>query len=365
VATWMLKSLTKAVRAGSVPLLTVVGWMPVRGARRRRGRRGRGRKRRCGDGTGRRTRGSSGAPRERSRDGTPAEARAAHPLAVAGNPRPRGDVLRTDVAIARGPLDREGGCSIVAPMTTSEAPHSPPAGLIEAASRWLQPVREALGADFTAAYVTGSALRHDFSPERSRVNVLVVAERLELATLDRLAGALPAGRKGPHVDPMFMTRAQVLGSLDVFPIEWLDLVERHVLLAGADVLVGIDVPRANLRLQLEHELRGKHLRLRHEYLASARHPQRLAEVLARLASGFHALFRTLLRLRGETPPAGAEAVIERLAAVYQLDARALLGAHHVRYSTAKPDTADIRARYGAFMTEIERLVGVIDGLRVP
>jgi hypothetical protein len=253
-------------------------------------------------------------------------------------------------------------------MPTLESRIEPPAELVAAARRWLEPVRTALGPDFLSAYLTGSVLTQGFDSAHSRINLLVVARTLAADTLDRLADSLPESAKAPHFDPMFMTRDQMLASLDVFPIEWLDLIERHLLLEGDDVFAGVDVPRTFLRLQCEHELRGKHLRLRHEYLASAKRPERLAEVLSRLSSGFHTLFRTLLRLNGETPPAAHERVIERVAALYKLDAKALLAAHTVRYSAKTRKGADasaVRASYRAFLTEIERLVGAIDELRVP
>ncbi len=241
----------------------------------------------------------------------------------------------------------------------------PSTDLLEAARRWLAPVRTALGPGFLSAYITGSALTHGFDPKHSHVNLLVVARALDPDVLDRIAAAAPESRKLPRIDPLYMTHEQVKASLDVFPIEWLDVIERHLLLEGEDVLEGLDVPRTYLRLQCEHELRAKHLRLRHEYLASARKPERLAEVLARMTSGFHTLFRTLLRLRGETPPASTERVIERVATLYQLDAGALLGAYLVRYSARRPDAAQSRERYRKFLVEIERLTRAIDGLRVP
>jgi hypothetical protein len=213
--------------------------------------------------------------------------------------------------------------------------------------------------------VTGSALAHGFDPKHSQVNVLVVANSLGPDVLDRVAAAIPTTKKPPHFDALFMTRTQMLASLDVFPIEWLDLRGRHFVLAGEDVFAGVDVPLTWLRLQCEHELRGKHLRLRHEYLASARRPERLHEVLVRLASGFHALFRTLLRLRGEVPPASHVGVIERVAELYALDSKALLGAHLLRHAGGKPDAAETRDLYRRFLVEIESLVGAIDGLRVP
>ena len=250
-------------------------------------------------------------------------------------------------------------------MHNNDSRIEPPAELIAAARRWLEPVRTALGTEFLSAYLTGSVLTQGFDPAHSRINVLVVSRSFGPEALDRVAAAIPESRKPPHFDPLFMTRDQILASLDVFPIEWLDLIERHLLLEGEESFAGIEVPRTYLRLQCEHELRGKHLRLRQEYLASAKRPERLAEVLSRLASGFHTLFRTLLRLRGETPPANHERVTERVAELYQLDARALLAAHMVRYSARKNDAAEVRTRYRAFLAEIERLVGAIDGLRVP
>jgi hypothetical protein len=250
-------------------------------------------------------------------------------------------------------------------MPTTDSRIEPPAEQLAAARRWIEPVRTALGPEFLSAYLTGSVLSQGFNVAHSRINVLIVARSLAPDALDRLATSIPESKKGPQFDPMFMTRDQMLASLDVFPIEWLDLIERHLRLEGEDVFAGVEVPRTYLRLQCEHELRSKHLRLRHEYLASARRPERLAEVLARLASGFHTLFRTLLRLRGEEPPASHERVIERVAELYSLDARALLSAHLMRHASRKEDAAAIRVRYRAFLTEIERLVSAIDGLRVP
>lgn len=248
---------------------------------------------------------------------------------------------------------------------TAEHRVEPAPAILEAARHWLAPVRDALGPGWLAGYLTGSVLTSGFDPKHSRVNVLVIARDLPGDVLDALAAAIPSGGKAPHFEPLFVTRAQMDRSLDVFPIEWMDILERRLLLEGEDVLATVDVPRTHLRLQLEHELRGKHLQLRQAYLAGFRHPEALRETLARMASGFHTLFRTLLRLRGETPPASTERVIERLADLFRLDARGLLGAYMVRYSERKYAPDDVRGVYRAFMTEIERLIHAIDELKLP
>jgi hypothetical protein len=190
-----------------------------------------------------------------------------------------------------------------------------------------------------------------------------VARTLDLDHLDRLAAVVPRGGK-PGFEPLFVGRGQLEHSLDTFPIEWLDIQERHLLLEGDDVLAALAVPRAALRLQCEHELRGKHLRLRQIYVLSHHHAGELTHALRRTASGLAVLFRTLLRLRGETPPVDPPRVIERLADLYQLDAVALLGPHLLRYSRRQPKREEIRALYRKFLVELDRLIVAVDELRV-
>jgi len=247
-------------------------------------------------------------------------------------------------------------------LTHGELRIEPSQELLAAARRWLEPVRAALGPDFLSAYLTGSVLTQGFDLGHSRVNVAVVARALPDAALDAVAKALPAAGKPPRFEPLFLTRSQIEKSLDVFPIEWLEMKERHLLLEGEDVLATVEVPRTWLRHQCEHELRGKHIQLRQVYVLSARAPAELGRVLQASASSFAALFRTLLRLRGETPPAESQRVVERVAEMFGLDAQGLLSAHLVRYTSRRPKPAEILPLYRRFLVEIERLIGAIDRL---
>lgn len=241
----------------------------------------------------------------------------------------------------------------------------PSAAALAATREWLAPVRAALGAEFLAAYLHGSVLTQGFDERRSRVDVLVVARTLNLDVLDAVRRALPEDRQPPHISPLFLSQRQVEKSLDVFPIEWTDIKERHLLIEGQDVLRGCEVPPGNLRLQLEQELREKLITLRQAYLASARHPNRLEAVLKAAASSFATMCRTLLRLRGESPPAQTAQVLERVADLFGLDAEGVLAAHLVRYSDRRHKAPELLEAYRKFLVEIERLVNAIDEMRVP
>ncbi len=250
-------------------------------------------------------------------------------------------------------------------MNSPASEQRPPQPVLDAARSWLGPMRDVLGSEFLAAFLTGSVLTPGFDPKHSRINIVVVARALEPETLDRLRRALPVPRKAPHFDPLWLTQRQIETSLDSFPIEWVEMRERRLVLEGPDVFANLEVPNTYLRLQCEHELRAKHLRLRQAYVSSGRRPRLLEDVLRASASSFATLFRTLLRLRGDAVPEATAQVIERIADLYRLDAEGLLGADRVRYPARRYTADEIVAIYRKFLSELDRLVIAIDSLRVP
>ena len=247
-------------------------------------------------------------------------------------------------------------------LTHGELRIEPAPEILAAARRWLEPVRAALGREFLSAYLTGSVLTQGFDPKHSRVNLGVIARALPIEALDAVARHLPHAGRPPRIEPLLLTLGQIQKSLDVFPIEWLEMQERHLLLEGDDVLAHLEVPRTWLRLQCEHELRGKHIQLRQAYVLLADRPAELRRMLHASASSFAALFRTLLRLRGESPPAESQRVVERVAELFELDAQGLLSAHLVRYTSRRHKPAEILPLYRRFLLEIDRLIGAIDRL---
>src|SRR5206468_2757222 len=117
-----------------------------------------------------------------------------------------------------------------------------------------------------AVYLYGSVLASTFDAAVSDVNVLLVVSDLPMTRLTALAHAIGEAMQGSpgrlRYSPVVLTEEQIRRSVDVFPLEFLDLAERRALLEGRDVLAGVHVDRANLRHQCEYELRSKLLGLR-------------------------------------------------------------------------------------------------------
>lgn len=182
----------------------------------------------------------------------------------------------------------------------------------EAARRIVDPVLSELDRAFGSGYsavLYGSAARGEFVEGISDVNLLLVSERLDPERLRKLGAALMSLRHQGQPPPLLMARDEWARAADVFPIEIVDMRVAHETLRGADPLAGVEVGPAELRRALEHELRGKLLRLRQAYALHAGEPKVLEEVVVHSVTSIAALWRALLVLSGGTPPRETPAML--------------------------------------------------------
>ena len=168
-------------------------------------------------------------------------------------------------------------------------------------SPFLSAADAALGNGYSAV-LYGSAAREDFVPEQSNINLMLVAPALSPAKLRALGPAFVAWQKSGSEPPLLITHGEWTRATDVFPVEIADMRAAYQVLRGADPLQDLEVSRADLRQALEGEFRGKLLRLRQGYAASAGDPAALALVARRSVATMLVLVRGLLTLLGRHIP---------------------------------------------------------------
>lgn len=164
------------------------------------------------------------------------------------------------------------------------------------------------GDQLVAVALYGSTARGEHLEKYSDLNVLVVVERITMDSLRKEAPVAMSWREAGNPPPLTMTRAEWIGSSDIFPIEYADILAHHQVVAGELPLAGIEVDKADLRLQLEHEAMSKLLRLRHAILLVGKDRKGRTELLEDSVSTFLVLMRASLRLMNVTPPADSEGV---------------------------------------------------------
>src|SRR5262249_27476928 len=137
----------------------------------------------------------------------------------------------------------------------------------------------ALGERLESVVLYGSAARGDWHEGSSDHNVAVVLTRLDPPALEAVASPVLRWIRTHEPPPRLLTRALIAASLDVFPIEYLDLRSHHLVLHGSDPFAGLEVRTEALRLQCERELREKLLRLGEGYVVAHRSRRLLRALL--------------------------------------------------------------------------------------
>jgi hypothetical protein len=212
----------------------------------------------------------------------------------------------------------------------------------------------ALGAELRTVVVYGSADGADFRPERSDFNFAAVAAAVRFEHLQRVAQWY--ARWHPHrvSAPLLLTPPDLTRSLDVFPLEMLDIQARHRVLAGEDLFTGLVVAPDAVRLECEREAKGKLVRLRALYLEVAGSTVEVRELMLDSRKTFLHVMRGLLVLRGhrwEVREIDAVAAFTRLFE-HPLPVFTTLVTHR--------QPGAIESRFAEYLAEIEWLAALAD-----
>lgn len=216
------------------------------------------------------------------------------------------------------------------------------------------------GHDLVGITLYGSAAGPDFRPRTSDVNFLIVLSEEGMKHIDRALDIVAKWRRKGVALPLFLTEAYVAASLDVFPIEYLGLARNHRRVFGKDVLEGLRVKPAYLRLQCEREIKGKLLLLREAYLDCGGKGKALLKVIRDALPALVAIFGALLYLRGDAPPTGKREIIRAAAGAFGLDPGVFERMIEIREGTYRGGKGEVEALFKAFLNQMERLSKTID-----
>ncbi len=227
---------------------------------------------------------------------------------------------------------------------------------------FVQDAQELYGGELVAVYLYGSTAAGEHVAGRSDVNVAVVLRQLTPALLRKAAPHLRSWYRQGFATPLFFDPETLHDSLDVFPIEFLDMQERHRTLWGPDLFASLHIQQQNLRLQCEQELRGKLMKLRQSYVESALAPGDLERVLVAAAASIVVLARTLLRLGGGDTAGKVDVVLEQVQARFAVPTIALRKACQLKRGHIRVAGSGIEELYCEVLNEVQGLVGVVDKL---
>ena len=130
----------------------------------------------------------------------------------------------------------------------------------------------------------------------SDTHTIAFVERL---TFDDLAACAPRSKgwaaRGLAV-PLLLEEREFTRSLDVFPLEYGDIIAHHVVLFGADPFAGVSVSEPDRRRACELQAKSHLIHLREAYLETGGDPRAVGRMIAASAEGFRRLLENLVTL---------------------------------------------------------------------
>ncbi|MEK6738644.1 MAG: hypothetical protein AABY74_08260 [Planctomycetota bacterium] len=214
--------------------------------------------------------------------------------------------------------------------------------------------------DIVSMYVTGSAVTKDFHPKSSDINTLIIVKTIKISFFDFIAlMGKRYGKKGVCA-PFIMTPDYINRSLEVFPLEFLEMKLIHQLVYGEDILSAINIEKADARLQCERELKGKLQTLCHGYIKTLGDRKTLAALLTGSLSGFFPVFRGILFLYGKEIPKEKCNVLTALERCCNRNILVFKRLLEIRNTGTSPTLEELKELFRGLYLELDTLAREVD-----
>lgn len=167
---------------------------------------------------------------------------------------------------------------------TAEETASTPA--FEAVARDL---RRVFGDRLTSLVAYGDA-------EGDGAHTLALVERVAFGDLAQCAALVATWHRLGLATPLILTHDEFRRTLDVFPLEYGDIITHHSVIVGSNPFAGLAVPEADLRRGCEQQAKSHLIHLREGFLETRGDPAAVGRMIAASAPAFRALLQNLERL---------------------------------------------------------------------
>ncbi|MFH1504986.1 MAG: hypothetical protein ABIH08_06350 [Candidatus Omnitrophota bacterium] len=218
------------------------------------------------------------------------------------------------------------------------------------------------GDNLISVFVYGSAAGEDYIPKISDINSVFVFKNINFSVFKNSLNMVSKGIFKKIAAPLFLTKNYINSSLDVFPIEFLDMKENHILLYGEDILSGLKIKGGHIRLFCEQQIKGKLIRIRQAYLEVGLKKKGLEALLKESLNALIPIFRNLIRLKGKYTDGNKTEIIRQFCQIFELDENVFLPIYKDSANDEKIANQEVVVFLEKYLNQIEKLAGMVDKL---
>jgi len=228
---------------------------------------------------------------------------------------------------------------------------------------FLRSIKKQKDLKLEAILVYGSAARGEFLEGYSNINVLVVLEQITQPVLQRWSGIHKQWAREKIIAPLFLTHTDLQQSSDVFPLEYLDIKECHVLLEGRDPFPELHVNQAHLFVQCRQEIHANLLRVRQCYVEGWGRVEAIQTVLPLSLTALLPCLRGLYRLLNRPSNIKSPEILDELKATLDVDPSVFFEVWHLKRGLSTPGKHELPKLLERYIEGLGQLVDKIESMK--
>ena len=238
-----------------------------------------------------------------------------------------------------------------------------PLDVRETLRSYLTDVMALFGPSLETVILYGSAARGEYLSGRSNINLLMLVAKHDIGALRRYGKEHRRWSKEHIVVPLFLTEEELRSSVALFPLEFLEIKEQHVLLAGRDPFPTLAIDVRNLLVQCEQEIRGNLLRLRQRFVEGAGKPETVEILLPLSFTALRPCLRGLFRLLKIPIPRMTEALLESLQPGLGVDPVTFQDVLHLKRGLISPGPLEMPRLFERYVSSLQTLIERVEQLK--
>ncbi|QPD03858.1 MAG: hypothetical protein Nkreftii_001632 [Candidatus Nitrospira kreftii] len=221
---------------------------------------------------------------------------------------------------------------------------------------YVKDVVKVFGNELEGIILYGSAVRGEFLPGLSNLNVLLILSSDNLSVLKQYDSLHTRWSKEHVVVPLFLTAADLKSASTVFPLEYQEILDCHRLLWGQDPFVGLKIDARYLAAEVVQGLRGNLFRLRQRLVEGRSTEEAITILLPLSVTALLPVLRGLQRLVGRPVVAHGEPLLSDIESHLGIDLSGLRDALALKRGHISPGQKEIPRLMDRYLESLSRLV---------
>ena len=246
--------------------------------------------------------------------------------------------------------------------TTERVVEGLPDGTQKLLRTYVKEVIGVFGEQLEGILLYGSAVRGEFIPGRSNLNILLLVSSYDSAVLKQYGALHRRWSKEQIVVPLFLTEEELRMSAAVFPLEFLEIQEQHRVLGGRDPFIGFHVKTDRLREAVVQGLTSQLLRLRQRYVEGGGGDDATTILLLLSITSMLPLLRGVQRVLGRPALSHSNAVITDVAEQLKLDLQGLLDVWSIKHGQISPGHHEVPRLFDRYLQAATLLIRAVEPL---